>query len=85
VSPLWIVVQIVGPPLIPTPTDPLARPTDSVTSFEHLLRLTDEHRLFEHADGTTPRYHGAYARPTTGDVAYAVVTNPALLSDLLLP
>jgi hypothetical protein len=33
--------------------DPFERPTVPAPGFEHLMRLTDEHGLFEHADGTT--------------------------------
>lgn len=50
--------------------DPLARPTIPAPSFEHLQRLTDERGLFEHADGTTPRYHGGYC---LDDAARALV------------
>ena len=39
-------------------------------SFEHVLRLTDERGMFEHADGTTPRRDGGYC---LDDVARALV------------
>jgi hypothetical protein len=38
--------------------------------FEHVLRLTDEHGLFEHADGIVPRREGGYR---LDDVARALV------------
>jgi hypothetical protein len=55
---------VVGRPL------PSARPPVAAPSFEHLIRLTDEHGLFEHADGTTPRHDGGYC---LDDVARALV------------
>jgi hypothetical protein len=55
---------------MPSRTHVPARPTAPAPNFEHLLRLTDEHGLFEHADGTTPRYHGGYC---LDDVARALV------------
>ena len=39
-------------------------------SFDHVLRLTDERGMFEHADGTTPRRAGGYC---LDDVARALV------------
>ena len=39
-------------------------------SFEHVLRLTDERGMFEHADGTTPRRDGGYC---LDDVARGLV------------
>jgi hypothetical protein len=39
-------------------------------SFEHVLRLTDEQGMFEHADGTTPRRDRGYC---LDDVARALV------------
>ena len=39
-------------------------------SFKHVLHLTDEHGMFEHADGVTPRYDGGYC---LDDVARALV------------
>ena len=60
----------VGSPLMSASADPFARPTVPAPGFEHLIRLTDEHGLFEHADGTTPRYEGGYC---LDDVARALV------------
>jgi len=39
-------------------------------SFKHVLHLTDEQGMFEHADGITPRYDGGYC---LDDVARALV------------
>ncbi len=38
--------------------------------FEHILRLTDERGIFEHADGITPRYECGYC---LDDVARALI------------
>jgi len=50
---------------VETPRFGLAAP-----SFEHVLRLTDERGMFEHADGTTPRRDGGYC---LDDVARGLV------------
>jgi hypothetical protein len=39
-------------------------------TFEHVLRLTDEHGMFEHADGIIPRYDRGYC---LDDVARALI------------
>ena len=39
-------------------------------TFEHMLRLTDEYGMFEHADGIIPRYDGGYC---LDDVARALI------------
>ncbi len=39
---------------------PRARPIVPAPSFEHLLRMTDQYGLVEHADGTVPRHQGGY-------------------------
>jgi hypothetical protein len=39
-------------------------------AFDHVLRLTDERGIFEHADGIAPRYDGGYC---LDDVARALV------------
>ena len=53
-------------------------------SFEHVLRLTDERGMFEHADGTTragtrllPRRRGACARGRVPTASHNVHTGPA--------
>jgi hypothetical protein len=47
----------------------MASPVPEPT-FEHVLRLTDEHGMFEHADGVIPRYDGGYC---LDDVARALI------------
>jgi hypothetical protein len=39
-------------------------------TFEHVLRLTDDYGMFEHADGIIPRYDGGYC---LDDVARALI------------
>lgn len=43
--------------------------------FEHILRLTDERGIFEHADGIAPRHECGYC---LDDVARALIVVPAI-------
>jgi hypothetical protein len=45
-------------------------------SFEHLLRLTDDIGLFEHADHSTPRRHHGYCLDDVGRALVVVVREP---------